>query len=161
MSDPLQFITMVAVSTVKFALTPIASYRLGFTFLQSVLINCIGGCLSVVFFYRVSGWFMKRARLRRLHRAIAEQHGVVRPRPRTFNRRNRFLVRITRSNGLRGLAALTPVLITIPIGSILAAKYFNHDRRTLPVMLSSVVIWSFVVSAFWNVVYLGMGNLAH
>jgi hypothetical protein len=44
------------------------------------------------------------------------------------------------------------VLISIPIGSIIAAKYFRHDRRTLPVLLSSVLIWSVVLSSFWTVV---------
>ncbi len=160
MSDPLEFISMVAISAVKFALTPLASYELGFTFWQSVIINSIGGCIGVMFFYRLSGWLMKRARLRRLHRAIAEHHGIVRPRPRTFTRRNRWLVRIKLNNGLKGLAALTPILLSIPIGSILAAKYFAHDRRTIPVMLSSVLIWAVVLSAFWNVVYVQVGHLA-
>ena len=161
MHNPLEFISMVATSAVKFAMTPIFSYRLGFTFLQSVLINSVGGCIGVLFFYRVSGWFMQRARLRRIHRAIAEKHGVIAPRKRSFNKRNRFIIRLKSGSGLRGLAALTPLLISIPIGSILAAKYFHHDRRTLPTMLSAVLIWAVVLSAFWNVVYVSVGNMAH
>jgi hypothetical protein len=53
--------------------------------------------------------------------------------------------------GLRGLAALTPILLSIPLGTILAAKYFRHDRRTVPLLLSSVLIWSVVLSSFWTV----------
>jgi len=161
MHNPLEFLSMVAASAVKFALTPLASYKLGFTFIQSVLINSVGGCLGVLFFYRISGWLMKRARLRRIHRAIAEKHGLIAPRKRSFTKRNRWIVHLKSVSGLRGLAALTPLLISIPIGSILAAKYFQHDRRTLPTMLSAVVIWAVVLSAFWNVVYVSVGNIAH
>ena len=69
---------------------------------------------------------------------------------RVFTRTNRFIVRVKRGHGMHGLAMITPPLISIPIGSILAAKYFHHDRRTLPTLLSSVVIWSVVLTAAWT-----------
>ena len=67
-----------------------------------------------------------------------------------FTRTNRLIVRIKRGYGVKGLALLSPPILSIPITSILAAKYFRHDRRTLPLLLSSVVVWSFVLSLAWK-----------
>ena len=40
----------------------------------------------------------------------------------------------------------------IPITAIIAAKYFRHERRTLPVLLLSVILWSMVLSTAWSFV---------
>ena len=58
MSDPLEVITIVAASMVKFAISPLVSYGLGYTFLQTLLFTSLGGCLGVVVFYRISAWLM-------------------------------------------------------------------------------------------------------
>jgi hypothetical protein len=152
MSDLLELLSVCAASMVKFAVAPFLSYGLDRSFVETLITTSVGGCIGVVVFYRLSGWFMKRARLKRLHREIAIQHGVVVERQKVFTRTNRFIVRIKHGWGLKGLAALTPIVLSIPIGSIIAAKYFRHDRRTIPVMLSSVLIWSVVLSSFWTVV---------
>lgn len=152
MSGPLEILTVVMASMVKFAIAPFIAYGMDRSFAETLLTTSVGGCIGVLLFYRLSGWFMKRSRLKRLHREIAIQHGVISERPKVFNRTNRFIVRVKHGWGLKGLAALTPILLSIPIGSIIAAKYFKHDRRTLPILFSSVLIWSVVLSSFWTVV---------
>lgn len=147
----LEIATILAMSMVKFFFSPMLAHQLGYSFLETLLFTSTGGCLGTLVFYRLSGWLMRRSRLRRLHREIAEMHGgaPVRGR-RVFTRTNRFIVRVKRGHGMHGLAMIAPPLISIPIGSILAAKYFHHDRRTLPTLLSSVVIWSVVLTAAWT-----------
>ena len=53
------------------------------------------------------------------------------------------------SAGLPGLAIMPPIL-SIPITAVIAAKYFHHDRRTLPVLLAAVSGWSVVLSTVWS-----------
>ncbi len=152
MLNAFEVLLILGAGMVKFAISGLVSYGFGATYLQTLLYTSLGGCLGVLFFYRMSTWLMKRARLRRLHREIAMMHGVEAPRPkRVFTRANRFIIRLKRGWGLRGLVALTPILLSIPLGTIIAAKYFRHDRRTLPLLLSSVLIWSVVLSSFWTV----------
>ncbi|MCB0792112.1 MAG: hypothetical protein H6595_01130 [Flavobacteriales bacterium] len=151
MSDPLEILSILATSMVKFAMSPFLSYKMGYSFGETLLFTSIGGTVGVLFFYRISGWLMRRARVARLHRTIAESHGV-RKRRKAFTRTNRFIVRVKRGHGLEGLAAITPILISIPLGAVLAAKYFDHDRRTIPTMISAVLIWSVVLSSLWTVV---------
>lgn len=147
--EALEIITVMAAGVLKFFFSGLVSYRLGNNFLETALLTAAGGCLGTVFFYRmgtgVLEWFRKR-HVRRLARARAQG---VQPK-RIFTRTNRLIVRIKRGYGVKGLAALAPPILSIPITSVLAAKYFRHDRRTLPLLLSSVVIWSFVLSAAWK-----------
>ena len=150
MPGALEILTILAMSMVKFFFSPMLAHELGYSFWETLLVTSVGGCLGTLLFYRLSGWFMHRARLRRIHREIAVMHGRPRERRRIFTRTNRFIVKVKRGHGMRGLAVITPPLISIPIGSVIAAKYFHHDRRTLPTLLSSVVLWSFVLSAAWT-----------
>lgn len=153
MLNAFEILLILCAGMVKFAVSGLVSYGFGATFLQTLLYTSLGGCLGVLFFYRTSSMLMKRARIRRLHREIAVMHGVEQARParKVFTRTNRFIVRLKHGWGLRGLVALTPILLSIPLGTILAAKYFRHDRRTVPLLLSSVLIWSVVLSSFWTV----------
>ena len=147
--DVLHAITVMTAGVLKFFFSAIVSYRLGNTYLETVLLTGTGGCLGTLAFYfggsRVLEWF----RLRHVRkRALAIARGKA-PK-RVFTRTNRLIVRIKRGYGVKGLALLSPPILSIPITSILAAKYFRHDRRTLPLLLSSVVVWSFVLSLAWK-----------
>ena len=63
-----------------------------------------------------------------------------------FTKMNRRIIRIKHVSGYLGVAALTPLVLTIPLGGILAARFFHHERRTIPAMLLSVVLQSLVVT---------------
>lgn len=133
-------------SMVKFAFSPLLALSLGYDLLQTMVITGIGGCLGVTVFFLGSGWILGWMEDRR---AKAILSGRRRSR-RTFTRTNKFIVKVKRNQGLRGLAALTPVIISIPIGTILAARYFRNDKRTLPILFSSVLFWDIVLSSFWD-----------
>lgn len=141
----LEVLSVFAMSMVKFAFAQLMATGLGFGFLPTWLISSLGGCTGVLVFFYGSGWFMERAAQRKQRRAAAGKAPK-----RAFTRANRTIVRVKGSQGLSGLAFLTPVIISIPIGSVLAAKYFRHDRRTLPVLLAAVVTWGLLLSAFWH-----------
>lgn len=141
----LKLLGVFALSMVKYPFSQPAALGLGLGFLPALMVTVAGGCSGVVVFYGASGWLMELARRRRFQR-IAEGRAPK----RSFTRTNRTIVRVKRGQGLSGLAFFTPVLISIPIGSILAAKYFRNDRRTLPVLLLSVVLWGLVLNGFWH-----------
>jgi hypothetical protein len=145
MLTPGQILAIVGTAMVKFLFAPAWALQFEAKFTGIVLWCCVGGCLGVIVFYRASGWLMEAARRRSLKRiARTGKH------PKTFTRFNRFVVRLKHMHGLFGIAAVLP-FISIPVGSILAAKYFKHDRRTLPTLLGSVAVWSVLLSAFWSI----------
>lgn len=148
MENILGIATVLAMSVLKFMFSGLVSYGFGHSYWFTVLLTGLGACVGTVFFYitgaRVLEWF----RLRFVQRQAERKARGLKPK-KVFTRTNRFIVRIKRSYGLPGLAVLPPIL-SIPITSVLAAKYFRHDRRTLPVLLSAVLVWSVVLSTAWG-----------
>ncbi len=146
MHDALQIVTVVAWGALKMLVAASLGAGFGFGFLKNFLLTALGGCLGVFVFYQLSERLTEWARLRwlRARERDIERRRVV---ARVFTRRNRWIIRMKHASGYLGVAALTPLVLTIPIGSILAARFFRHDRRTLPAVLLSVVLQSLVVSA--------------
>lgn len=145
METVLQVLSVFALAMVKFAFAQMMATGLGFGFLPTLLITTLGGFTGMLVFYFGSGRLMQRAQRNR-QRRLAEGKGLK----RAFTRTNRTIVRVKRTQGLSGLAFLTPVLLSIPIGAVLAAKYFRHDRRTLPILLGAIAVWGLVLTSFWQ-----------
>ncbi|MCH1437425.1 MAG: hypothetical protein L7U70_05005 [Flavobacteriales bacterium] len=56
---------------------------------------------------------------------------------------------VIRNYGLFGLSIFSPVLISIPVGAFLAARFFDNQKYVaLAVMSISVVLWSVSISSF-------------
>ncbi len=64
-----------------------------------------------------------------------------------FTRGKRMYVKIIRRYGLFGLAFITPTIISIPVGSMLAGRLFPDKREVLLYLSGSVVLWSMALSA--------------
>lgn len=79
-----------------------------------------------------------------IFRAIEQVSGVrlgknnitERPKARVFNRRNRLIIKIRNSYGFAGIIILTPVLLSIPIGTFLALKYYSKNAICCPCSVS-------------------------
>ncbi|MBK8500559.1 MAG: hypothetical protein IPL52_17495 [Flavobacteriales bacterium] len=143
-------VTVLAMSVVKFFFSALVSYGFDHTYWQTILLTAIGGCGGTIAFYRVGRRLMEWLRLRYVRRRKERVLKGLALKP-IFTRTNRWIVRVKSSYGLLGLAVMPPIL-SIPITSVLAAKYFKHDRRTLPFLLSAVLAWSVVLSTAWGFV---------
>ncbi len=138
-----EILTVLLASSTKFFPSPFLAVNVyGLAFGQTVLWTSLGGIFGVLFFYGLSGELMDRARRRRL-RKLAE--GKVK-RKRNFRPVTKISVRVKQRFGLIGLAFITPAIISIPFGSILAAKYFRRRGATLPALFLSVLLWSLLLT---------------
>ena len=120
-------------SSVKFAMGSLAAIgaNLG---LGGSLMNIIGGIIGIVAFTYLGGYI---------------QEYVVRKFPKRFGRKfttsNRFLVRIKQKFGLGGIAALTPIALSIPV-FVLFALALTHDKKKILIsMLASMFFWATVL----------------
>jgi hypothetical protein len=147
MQELLQILTVISVGALKMMVAAGFGAGFGFTFFKTFLFTSIGGCLGVLVFYRLSDWLMERSRLQWLRKRAEALLLGGRPLKPVFTKRNRRIVRLKHVSGYLGVAALTPLVLTIPLGSILAARFFHHDRRTVPALLLSVVLQALGVSA--------------
>ena len=62
-----------------------------------------------------------------------------------FNRRNRLIIKSKRNFGIIGIAAISPVLLSIPLGAFLSIRFFGDKIKTF--------IWLSVFSLFWIIVF--------
>lgn len=126
-------------SAVKLLFAPGTAVASGFTFWKTVVVTTAGGTAGVLFFYFLGQWIMQRMGV------YADRWRSIRNKSKgrrsVFNRKNRFIIRVKHRYGLIGLALLTPCVISIPIGAVVAARFYNHDRLTLPLLILSVILW--------------------
>ena len=66
---------------------------------------------------------------------------------RVFTWKNKLIVKVKRDYGLIGLAAITPIFLSIPLGTFLAARFFHDQKKVLTYLAASVVVWSVIVSS--------------
>lgn len=117
-------------SIVKFSmgtLTAIAA-DLG---LGGSLANIIGGIIGIVLFTYL-GSFMQDYFIKKFPNRFG----------RKFTTSNRFLVRIKQKFGLSGIAVLTPIVLSIPVGVLFALALTNDKKKILISMLMSMFFWA-------------------
>lgn len=74
-------------------------------------------------------------------------------RRKVFTRRNRRIVRIWKKYGLTGIAIITPVILSIPIGTIIANSLESDKKKILIYMLFSVLFWSMTMTGIFEILH--------
>lgn len=139
----LQIVLVLILSSTKFLTAPITALNIGFGYLQTLGLTMFGGIFGVVFFYFLSsGIMMLMAKLSSLFSADRTP-----PKKRMFTWKNRMIVKVKRDYGLIGLAAITPTMLSIPVGTFLAARFFSDRRKVITYLIASVMVWSVLISS--------------
>ena len=129
----LKFITDLIVffsSTVKFALgaSSVVTLNMG---IPGTLAALLGAITGVVIFTYLGGyiriWLIKK---------YPNQLG------KKFSRGSRFLVKVRHHAGLPGIAFLTPIFLSIPVGVMLALDLTSHKSKIISSMVVSCIFWS-------------------
>lgn len=136
------------VSSVKFlAGPPIAYYgQLSeFTFFEANIYCIIGGSSGVLFFMFLS------TQIIRVFNNIKSFFVKSKPR-KIFTGRNRRIVKFWRSYGLMGIAIITPVILSIPVGTFIAVKLNSNKKKIFLYMFCSIVLWSVILTSFFEAI---------
>jgi ABC-type antimicrobial peptide transport system permease subunit len=139
----LQILLVVILSATKFLTAPITSLNIGFGYIETLLITTTGGLVGVFFFFYLSSAIML------MISKISAKTNKNRPvkRKKKFTWKNKMIIHIKREYGLIGLAALTPIVLSIPLGTFLAARYFSDQKKIIGYLSASVIVWSVIVSS--------------
>tara|TARA_Y100000385_G_scaffold225511_1_gene235959 strand:- start:491 stop:913 length:423 start_codon:yes stop_codon:yes gene_type:complete len=136
----IQAVSVLLLGCVKFFLAIPLAVQYGFSFWQTFLFSCLGGIIGVVFF----------AKFRKVVLKI-----YFRIYPFNFNKnkkgglRKTIAIKTARKYGLFGIAFITPVFLSIPIGTFIALHFFPNKKKTLPILFASVLGWSFLLTLIW------------
>jgi hypothetical protein len=143
-------LSVILASGTKFLLSPLLALSIGFTFKQSLLYTTIGGTAGIFVFAFLGDIIRRYWRYftmlfvapfsRKTYKQLVHQKG------NRFNRRKRLVVRIKDRFGLLGIAFVTPCIISIPIGTILAINIYKNKKKVILYLLGSLLIWSLVLN---------------
>ena len=137
MTEIIKIIGLIAFASVKFFLAPPATILAGYSFFETLAITISGGIIGVfIFFY--FGEFIK---------GLFSKYWKRNKKKKIFTKSSRRMANIKVKYGLIGLAFLTPCLFSIPIGCFIAARYFDHDKKTIPYLILSVLFWSITLTS--------------
>lgn len=173
----LQIITFILTSSIKFAFAIPFVYlneRYEFTWLQTNLFAILGGMLGVVvFMYCSEGMIYLWDRLRLYYFrkksdiaspfstpvADVEESLDIRydyieestpPRRKVFTPRTRRIVRVWSRYGLIGLSAITPIFLSIPIGTFFITRLERNKRKILLYLFISISAWSLLLTTIFE-----------
>jgi uncharacterized membrane protein len=139
-----EIISVFLLSTVKFVFGAVPmALGLGFSFFEAVTVTSLGGIVGCTLFVLMSEKIVARLKKRREQRC---REGKVHT-GKKFTKKNKLIVRVKRRFGLIGIAFLTPLLLSIPIGCFLSVRYFKIKHKILIHMYLSVIFWSVSISS--------------
>lgn len=127
--------------------TPMGGPVAGLTFLETFLATLSGGWFAALLFYFTSEYFMKKEREKRLKKyKRAAQKGKTIKQKKTFTRFNKTIVKIKSNVGIYLLCWLVPLFLSVPLGTIICAKFYKHDKRTIWLILICLTVNCFIIT---------------
>ena len=142
------------VSTVKFMFAPFGGPHLKLTFIETYLTCSAGAVFSAAIFYFSAEYFLKRARNKRhANSEKAKAEGKVLIPKKNFTRTNKFIVKIKKSVGIIGTSFWIPFFLSIPLGSIITAKFYGKNKKTFPLIVLGIFINAFITTTLSYTIY--------
>ena len=141
------YFSLFGFSMIKFMFAPFSGPLMKLNFFETYF-SCIAGAIVAAFiFYFSSEFFMIRAHKKRkalLHASIT--NGTPLKYKPKFTRFNKLIVKLKRRLGIYGIAFYAPLFLSVPIGSIVTAKFYGKEKRTFPLILLGICINGFITT---------------
>lgn len=152
MSEDLwKIISVFLLSAIKFGLGGVpAAVFAKFSFFKSITITCAGGITGTIVFTYISDWIIKG--YRKAKEKIRELKTEKKTK-RKFTTTNRIIVKVKQKLGLIGIAIITPLILSIPLGCFIAVRYYENKQRVITYMSVSIIICATVLYLFYNYLY--------
>ncbi|MDC0100549.1 MAG: hypothetical protein QNL36_11950 [Crocinitomicaceae bacterium] len=143
------FTTLFGVSMIKFMFAPFGGPAAELTFIETYLDCCAGAIFSSAIFFYSASYFMRRAvaNLEKKNKALITK-GLPVPVKKRFTRVNKFVIRMKRSIGIIGITFWAPFFLSIPLGSIIAAKFYGHKKQAYPLIVLGIFLNGLVTTSF-------------
>lgn len=135
-------------ATFKFLISGIPGIKLGVPYWEITVSSAMGASFSAGVFYFASERVILFQKKRRELKALK---GKVKLK-RKFTRTNKWVVRIKKTFGILGLTYFAPLFLSIPVGSIICAKFYGENKYTFPL----IIIWIIVNSIMLNLLWYGL-----
>ena len=151
-----QIVGIFTLSTVKFGFggVPWAVFA-HLPFFKAVTITTAGGVTGSILFANISEWALNgwvKFRTRYIPYRKRKPGSIV---------DNKFANRVKDKWGLAGIAFFTPIILSIPIGTMLAVRFYTDKQKVISYMLISIAIWDVVLYFLYNHFYNVLAHYFH
>ncbi len=130
-------------STIKFIGGPLAGLGSQLNYWETYLCTVVGMMITVTLLSYIGTparqWIADKLQSKR------------KKQKKVFTKRNRRIVKVWKQYGMKGVAFLTPLLLTPPGGTLIAISFGEQRKKIVLYMFISAVVWGAILTA---VVYL-------
>lgn len=130
-----KMVLVILWSTTKYLIGFTIALASGFSFLELMFSVVGGGMLGVIFYLYL--WSM----IVQVYRRFFPKKN----KPVKFSKTKRIVVKIIKEYELYGIAFLTPMLLTMPVGTIFAASIETNKWRIKLFMFVSLCLWTLLL----------------
>lgn len=142
------YLGLALFSTVKFMFAPLGGVKI-LTFWETYFSCVTGALVCSTIFYFGANYFMKRAQRLQVQR---NQNRMAAGKPvkfkKKFTRLNKTVVRAKRSVGIVAISLWAPLFMSIPLGSIVVAKFYRHKKLAFPLIVAGIFLNGFIATSF-------------
>jgi hypothetical protein len=133
-----KYFAVMLATALKYIAGPITGFSLGLTWYETLVSSWLGFMLTVIIIVSI-GKFL-----------VAWIASFRKTKPLVFSKRARYAVGIWQKFGIKGIAALTPLIFTPIGGSLLSLSFKVPLPRILFFMAISGLVWS---AAYTLIIY--------
>lgn len=141
-------------STIKFMFAPSFGMSLSLSFWETAIACFAGASVSSAFFYFSSSFLMKRHHEKKIAKGTPE---VVSPKAfkKALRKRkiNRYIIKLKWTFGQYGICYIGPLFLSIPIGSIICAKFYYHKTNNFFIILICLAINSLLLTTLAEFIF--------
>ncbi|MGB0405532.1 MAG: hypothetical protein ACPGDB_05035 [Fusobacterium sp.] len=139
------YLTVFLLGTTKFMAAPFTGIN-GFSlsFIETVVLVSLGGVIGTTIFYFLANTLLSSSKKKRIVK-IEKLKAQGKSLPKVMTKTNKIIVKTKNMFGVWGLAFLTASILSIPIGSIICAKFYGHKKSTLFTIYVLIIINSLIM----------------
>lgn len=142
-----QIVVIVLLSIFKYGFGIFSAVNSSIGFWPSIIANLVGGGIGILLFIHFGYWITKNYyRIRYKNKTY-----------KRFNWWNKFLVKLKRKFGLIGIALFSPILLTIPVGVMLALQITANKLKIFKYIFGGCIFWTaifFILNQFIDLSFL-------
>ena len=133
------YLTGFLMGTAKFMFAAASMMPFDVSYWEIVFSTFLGAFVSFNLFYFFAGLFMERAKEKRIKKIKAGTYISK----GSFTKLNKFVVKLKLSSfGYFVLVIVGPMVLSIPIGSIIIAKFYRRIKLTYWLEMVSIFVWA-------------------
>jgi len=141
--------TVFFTAMVKFMFSPALGPAMKLSYIETYIANAAGAIVSMTIFYFAAEFFLKRSHKKKVEKyRMAVAAGIDVVPVKSFTKRNKTIIRLKNRIGIVPFCFWAPFLLSIPIGTIITAKFFGKRRLTFPLMIVGIFLNNTITVSF-------------